>query len=63
MYVFIIAAVILALMGIGCCFVPQFFTKADQRDDPEAVTKVKKLGPMLIAYAVGAVLLALKFKN
>lgn len=62
MITFIIAAVILLLMGIFCCSSPQLFTREDMRDDPEAVAKVKKLGSMLIAFAVFAALLALKYK-
>ena len=63
MYVFIIATILLALMGVGCLFAPRYFTRSDQRDDPESVEKVKKLGPMLIAFAIGAVLPALKYNS
>lgn len=58
----IIALIILLLAGIGCFISPQLFVKADQRDDPNAVAQVKKSGPMLIAFAIGAVLLMLKYK-
>lgn len=63
MNVFFIAIVILVILGIGCCFAPRYFTRSDQRDDPEAVEKVKKLGPMLIGFAVFALLLELKYKS
>lgn len=59
---FIIALVILIVAGIVCSFAPHLFVRADQRDDPEAVAQAKKLGPMMIAFAVGAVLLMLKYK-
>lgn len=58
----IISLIFLLLAGVGCFIAPQLFVKADQRDDPNAVTQVKKLGPMLIAFAVGAVLLMLKYE-
>jgi len=63
MNVLLIAAAALALIGIGCFFAPRHFTRSDQRDDPEAAAKVKKLGLMFIAYAAGAVLLALKYNR
>lgn len=59
---FIIAAIILGAAGIACFISPQLFVKADQRDDLNAVAQAKKLGPMLIAFAAGAVLLMLKYK-
>ena len=62
MTLFIIALILLFAAGIGCSFAPHLFVKADQRDDPNAVAQVKKLGPMLISFAVGAVLLTLKYK-
>ncbi len=60
--IFIIAIIFLLLLGIGCFVSPQLLVKADQRDDPNAVAQVKKFGPMLIAFTIGAVLLMLKYK-
>lgn len=58
----IIAIVLLAVLGIIMLFAPKMCTKSDQRDDPAAVSQVKKLGMMMIAGAIGAALLMLKYK-
>lgn len=62
MILFIIAALILVVAGIASTIQPELFLKADQRDDPNAVEQVKKIGPMLIGFSVGAILLLLKYK-
>lgn len=59
----IIAVVILAVFGLILFFAPKMCTSADKRDDPDAVSQVKKLGIMMIAGAVGAALLMLKYKH
>ena len=61
MTVFIIAAAAPAGFGALFYFAPQKVTRADMRDDPDAVVQVKKTGRLLMAAAVGAVLLALKY--
>lgn len=58
----IIAVVIMALLGIIMFFAPAMCTRADQRDDPDAVSQVKKLGTIFIAGAIGAALFMLKYK-
>lgn len=58
----IIAIVIMAALGIIMFFAPKMCTKSDKRDDPAAVSQVKKLGIMMITAAIGAALLMLKYK-
>lgn len=57
-----IAVVIMAILGLMMYFAPRMCTQADRRDDPDAVSQVKKLGTKMIAGAIGAALLMLKFK-
>lgn len=42
-----IAIVVMAVLGIIMFLAPQMCTKTDRRDDPAAVSQVKKLGSML----------------
>lgn len=58
---FVIAAGAMALLGVLMAAAPAQCTREEQRDDPEAVAKVRKVGFMLIAAAIGASLLALKY--
>lgn len=58
----IIALVIMAFLGILMFVAPKMCTRADKRDDPDSVSQVKKLGTMMIAGAIGAALLMLKYK-
>lgn len=58
-----IAVVILAALGLIMFFAPKQVTSADKRDDPDAVSQVKKLGIMMVAGAIGAALLMLKYKS
>ncbi|MDE6775233.1 MAG: hypothetical protein K2J37_02870 [Ruminococcus sp.] len=58
----IIAVIIMAILGLLMFFAPKMCTKAEQRDDPIAVSQVKKLGILFIAGAVGASLMMLKYK-
>ncbi len=58
----IIAVAIMAVLGILMFFAPKMCTSSDKRDDPDAVSQVKKLGSIFIAGAVGASLLMLKYK-
>lgn len=58
----VIAVVIMAVLGILMYFAPEKCTRADKRDDPDAVSQVKKIGTMMIAGAIGAALLMLKYK-
>jgi len=58
---FIIAVCAMALLGVLMAAAPAQCTRADQRDDPEAVAKVRKFGFIMIAAAAGAGLLALKY--
>lgn len=56
-----VAMLVLILMGVLCMVSPKSLTREDKRDDPEAVEQIRKAGPVLIAFAVGAGLLALKY--
>ena len=58
---FIIAAGAMALLGVLMAAAPAQCTREEQRDDPEAVAKVRKFGFVMIAAAVGACLLGLKY--
>lgn len=58
----IIAVVVMAILGIIMFFAPDMCTRADKRDDPTAVSQVKKLGVMIAAGAAGAALMMLKYK-
>lgn len=58
----VIAVVIMAVLGILMFFAPEMCTRADMRNDPDAVSQVKKIGTMMIAGAIGAALLMLKYK-
>lgn len=57
----IIALVIMGILGILMFAAPKMCTRADKRDDPDSVSQVKKLGSMMIAFAIGAALLMLKY--
>ncbi len=61
MFGFIMIAV-LAILGAIMFFAPRLGTRADKRDDPEAVAQVKKGGLMVIVFAIGAGLLLLKYE-
>ena len=50
------------VLGIIMMTAPQVLTREDKRDDPEALAQVKKTGRVMIAFAVGAALLVLKYK-
>ncbi|MBP3380349.1 MAG: hypothetical protein J6K77_05760 [Ruminococcus sp.] len=58
----VIAVGIMAILGLLMIFAPEKCTRADSRDDPNALLQVKKLGKMMIAGAVGASSLMLKYK-
>ncbi len=58
----VIAVVIMAVLGLLMVFAPKMCMSSDKRDDPDAVPQVKKLGGIIIAGAVGAALLMLKYK-
>lgn len=58
----IIGIVIMAVLGIMMFFAPKMCTKSDKRDDPVAVSQVKKLGIKMIVGAIGAALLVLQYK-
>lgn len=49
-------------IGIIMFIAPKMCTKFDKRDDPNSVSQVKKLGCMMIAGAIIAALLMLKYK-
>lgn len=58
----IIAVAVMAILGIIMFIAPKMCTKSDKRDDPNSVSQVKKLGCMMIAGAIIAALLMLKYK-
>ena len=58
---FIIAVCAMALLGVLMAAAPAQCTRANQRDDPDGVAKVRKLGFIIIAAGAGAGLLALKY--
>lgn len=58
----VIAVAVLAVLGSLMFLTPAMCTKADRRDDPDAVAQVKKLGTTLIAAAAIAALMMLKYK-
>ncbi len=49
------------LLGIGFCVSPKTFAKADQKDNPEAIEQIKKLGPVFIGFALFCAVFALKY--
>lgn len=49
------------ILGGLMFFAPEMCTKAEQRDDPDAVTQIKKLGVMFMAGAVIVGLYMLKY--
>ena len=55
------AMLLLIGMRILCMVSPKSLTREDKRDDPEAVEQIRKAEPVLIAFARGAGLLALKY--
>ncbi len=61
MNIFIIAVILLLALGVLCFAAPQLIVRADRRDDPDALAQIKKAGPLFIAFAIGAALLALKY--
>ena len=58
----IIAMAIMVILGFIMLISPKMCTSTDKRDDPDAVSQVRKLGGIIIAGAVGAALLMLKYK-
>lgn len=58
----VIAMIAFGVLGIIMMTAPQVLTREDKRDDPEALAQVKKTGRVMIAFAVGAALLVLKYK-
>lgn len=58
-----IAVVIMAVLGIIMFIAPRMCAGADKRDDPDAISQIKKLGIMMIAGAIGAALLMIKYKS
>lgn len=53
--------ILLAIFGAVSFFAPQLCTRADKRDDPEAVSQVKKAGGAIMALAIFFALFALKY--
>ena len=50
------------VLGLIMFVSPRTLTRADKKDDPAALKQVKNGGIIFIAAAIGAGLLALKFK-
>jgi len=49
------------ILGIIMKVSPQTLIKEDRRDDPDAIAQTKKCGNAMLAFAVGAALLVLKY--
>lgn len=58
----VVLMILLGLFGVGCIFVPHLFIRADMRDAPDAVKKMKDSGKAILLFAVGAALLMLKYE-
>lgn len=58
----IIALIAMIILGGLMFFAPEICTKAEQRDDPDAVAQIKKLGVIFMIGAVIAGLYMLKYK-
>lgn len=52
---------LLGILGLIMYFSPRTLTRADKKDDPEALKQEKNGGIIFIAAAIGAGLLALKY--
>lgn len=59
--IYTIAIIFLLLLGIGFYFKPELFVKAEERDNPEAIEKIKKSSGAFIGFAVLAAYLAIKY--
>ena len=57
----IIGIIVFVVLGLLCIFAPKLCTKADKRDDPEAVAQVKKCGGGFIAFACFIAYFAVKY--
>lgn len=55
------AMLMLGTIGLIMYFSPRTLTRADKKDDPEALKQVRSGGLILISAAIGAGLLALKY--
>lgn len=55
------AIALLGVIGLIMFFSPRTLTKADKKDDPEALKQVKNGGIIFMAAAAGAALHALKY--
>ncbi len=55
------AMALLGILGLIMYFSPRALTREDKKDDPDALKQVKNGGIILIAGAIGAGLLALKY--
>lgn len=58
----IIIIAVMAGLGALMFFFPGLALRAENRDDPESISKTKKTGLMVIVFAIGAGLLMLKYK-
>ena len=56
-----IAVIGLAGFGLFCLISPKSATRADKRDDPEAVGQIRKAGLVLIGAAAAAMLYVIKY--
>jgi len=57
-----IAFIVLLILGVIMKVSPQSLIREDKRDDPDAIAQTKKCGNAMLAFAVGAALLILKYK-
>lgn len=57
-----IALALMAFFGLLMAFAPQVCVRADMRDDPEAISKIKKFGKTWLGFTAAAALLMLKYK-
>lgn len=58
----IIIIAVMAALGALMFFAPCLAVRSDKRDDPESLAQVKKVGLLIIVFAIGIGLLLMKYK-
>lgn len=53
---------ILAVYGLVVFLMPKYMVRSEQRDDPEALAQGRKIGLLIIVFAIGAALLMMKYE-
>ncbi len=57
-----IAVGVLVLLGLFCAISPKLALRAENRDDPQSVSQVRKTGLLMVTVAIGAGLLMMKYE-